>query len=369
MPDRLSDNHTNMLRLRLLSVNTIAAVVLVTGLATSSLTQAAITLVPRETTDDYTVTKRIVQVSGAELEDMFRTSFYSAVSMGGPLRREMENLGETTKCGTGNCKWTSFDSLAICESQANLTDQLEVRPIDIDEIGQELENVTQSDGSSRDRAQAYNITLGAKGASPFSVYDTSQSGSLFATDPDAQERFEDSGSESGVQEKPILARQDFIYKESRTSIPSDEDQRRNRYQAVQVAWYWCVQSYQVTVEEGYTWETVSLTPFNFTKQGADTWRIERTFRKDEFAIEDPRIIVLEEFSGMFQNNSRPIMRKLRNAVFFDRPAFSEEENGLLEIFDAHKFAGEMARTLTNLYVLDFLLLTDATRDTRVLTGF
>lgn len=228
---------------RLLGASTIAAVILVSGLATSSLTQATISLEPPpEEMVTQSIAKRLVsfgtnekEVARVTVEAGFTDAAYSTILMREQDRQQQLHRQLEPTCPVGNCHWKPFNSLGICSITKNITSELNFQEVSLDvatEGGYLWAGLTPD--FPEDLATVYNITIGTDGYSDFSVYDTNWYEFVFATYEGS--RLESGGGDDEMQEDAILGRHDFIYK----TLPADNKQvfhgDKNRYRAFQ--WIW-----------------------------------------------------------------------------------------------------------------------------------
>lgn len=157
--------------LRLLSVSTFAAVILVSGLATSSLTQAAISVAPRPEQQVQGAVAWKVNFLVAVNPTGLQEAAYTAVLMGEQDRRDLLYRQLDPQCPVGDCRWEALNSLGICVALRNITDGLEVRTMDHDEAQQMGEFSAYMQGE--DDITFYNLTSDAGVRQPCAVLDAS----------------------------------------------------------------------------------------------------------------------------------------------------------------------------------------------------
>lgn len=253
----------------------LAAVVLVSGLATSSLTQAAISIEsPPERVSKEAVAQRAItdfslffSPEGGvrrQLTQPLAQITYSTILMGEKDRRALLQSQIEPTCPVGNCRWERFHSLGICTSTRNLTDELTVEPLDIEE--NDMGRIREVAGVVDYSAKVYNITLGANTSRPFSVYGQVDEGRLFAADWGAMHRLEPSDDEQELRQA-VLARQDIVYKPLSWRSPDVCKDRlvaaERPWRAMQWVFHWCVYEYEVSVAAGVPRTEVIDTTVNF----------------------------------------------------------------------------------------------------------
>jgi hypothetical protein len=264
-----------------------AALVFVTGLATSTITQSAISYstrlvvsteskasIMRSTEYGSSWAENVDVIDGGMFEyilaQQLRTDFWHVES---PF--EIENtafqavyqpadqpwpMAEPT-CSSGDCRWKTFSSLALCYDMQNVTDSL---------------NITFYDLMPADTEQNATLTLPVQGDfyltdrwSIVSVYPSyhifnmtspwpnlGDSASFLDADLDSFPRFRESIAHAN--DSDILratASQWFAIYTPR----ADRDERNHHYRAVELLWHFCVKTYNVTVEGGKTKRDVVAT--------------------------------------------------------------------------------------------------------------
>lgn len=256
-------------RYRLLGVSTLAAVILISGLATSSLTQATISDVPPpEKTISGAIAKKAIDPlldepqRDVDLDDIM----YATIMTGEKNRRKRIFQQLEPQCPAGDCHWNRFNSLAVCATTKNKTSQLEIRTADIDKSNKVLPEGYSSNSllkdEQEDQAEFYEISLPPNdpdsATSPLSVYDGNwmYSGMPYLAIGQSPEYtgIGSSITKDGDTLRAYVARHDIIYKLQGQTEPGPKlDTYRgdkSPYRAIQVAWYWCIQSYDVNVSAG-----------------------------------------------------------------------------------------------------------------------
>lgn len=317
-------------------MSTLAAVVLISGLATSSLTQATISIVepPERISKDAVAQKAINDPSlYSKPEDRMRRSIdhllaqttYSTILMREKTRRTLLQRQIEPDCPVGDCRWEPFHSLGICAVTKNITSKLTIEPVDLEE---EFDNWMEELGINRLMGEeVYNITLGANTSWPFSVYDQEVDGVLFATDWRAQLRFEESDDAEEDYSKAVLARQDIIYKPSSLVFPDlyDEDDLYRGpgrpWQAMQWVLHWCVYEYEVSVTAGAPRTEIVQTSLNFKDTNeSNILTITGADETEEFAFV-PEILWLEELqNGTHLQDYSFLVNTMSNQAFADTSA-------------------------------------------------
>ncbi|KAG5661338.1 hypothetical protein KAF25_005460 [Fusarium avenaceum] len=238
---------------RLLGVSTVAALILISGLATSSLTQATIGSAPplRTLTDNAIANKAdsIGTDDWNQLRDPLRSAVFQALFIS---ERQRENLQLNLSCPS-SCHWNKFRSLDICNVQRNVTDQLKLELKDPDNLG-DFEQVQEADKDKK-KAEYWRVTLSTLGEG-FQVDDINSHNwvcaSMSVNDYGAKGLWGDD-----VMEFPVttISTQLFIHKKlpyTGKRITSSYKGAMSPYRAVAVNWYWCVKEYEIDISLGTT---------------------------------------------------------------------------------------------------------------------
>ncbi|KAJ4248155.1 hypothetical protein NW762_012925 [Fusarium torreyae] len=234
---------------RLLGVSTVAALILISGLATSSLTQATITFGPplRRMTENAIANKAdsISIDDWKELGDPLRSAAFQAFFIS---ERQRENLRLDPSCPS-SCHWDKFRSIDVCDLQRNVTDQLKLELQDPDNLG----DFDKPQPADPDEAMEYwRVTLGEE----FQVDDINSFNWVCATDAVANDGAKGLwGDNKDEFPTTTLSTQLFIYK--KLPYPGEQVVRSYKgalspYRAVAITWYWCIKEYEIEISSGTT---------------------------------------------------------------------------------------------------------------------
>ncbi|TVY68254.1 hypothetical protein Focb16_v002109 [Fusarium oxysporum f. sp. cubense] len=234
---------------RLLGVSTIAAIILISGLATSSLTQATISFGPplRRLSENAVASKAssIDTDNWHKLKDQLSNSAFQAYFIS---ERQRKNLQLNPSCPS-SCHWNKFRSIDICDVQRNVTDQLKLELLDPDNLGDfdKTQGVDDEEG-----VEYWRVKLGED----FQVDDINAYNWVCATDATNTDWARGLWGDD-MDKFPVttLTTQLFIYK--KLSYPGYQPVRsykgaRSPYRAVAVTWYWCIKEYEIDISAGTT---------------------------------------------------------------------------------------------------------------------
>lgn len=224
-------------------MSTFAAVILISGLATSSLTQAAISVVSSPERKVQDAVARKVMSPYRSYDDLQEAAF-STLLMPQKNRRDLLYQQIEPRCPIGDCRWDQFNSLGICAVTRNITDGLEIRIVDHDEA-QQMDEFSEFNTDDEEAITYYNLTSKESWRADCAVFDTDLNimGFLAACTGLVV------GSPRGTSIPPmaVLTQSFFIYKSFAGGEIFSGDLS---YRALEVTWYWCVQKYDVGVSAG-----------------------------------------------------------------------------------------------------------------------
>ncbi|RBA15919.1 hypothetical protein FPRO05_12140 [Fusarium proliferatum] len=217
----------------LLGVSTVAAIVLISGLATSSLTQATIAFGPQmRKLSENAIANKASSINSNDCE------------------RQRKSLQLNPSCPS-SCHWNKFRTIDICDVQRNVTDQLKLQLRDPDNLGDFDETQGVDPGEDQD-VEYWSVTLGDS----FRVDDMNAYNWVAATESMRAEMAKGLWGDD-MDKFPIttLTTQLFIYK--KLSYPGDPPVRSYKgamspYRAVAVTWYWCIKEYEMDLTAGAT---------------------------------------------------------------------------------------------------------------------
>ena len=150
-------------------------------------------------------------------------------------------------CPSGECRWPLYESLSVCSITKNVTDQLSVS--DGEEPLKTFYNATLLDGS----AYLYEEFYGEMSSTPKIINMTSpepESESVFDFPLVRESLIED---EDGKNLTAATISQFFLIY---TNNNADYHDKNARYRAAEILWYFCVNQYNTTVQEGKAHEEI-----------------------------------------------------------------------------------------------------------------
>ncbi|KIL89207.1 hypothetical protein FAVG1_07601 [Fusarium avenaceum] len=228
----------------------IAALILISGLATSSLTQATIASAPplRRITDSAIANKAdsISADDWKQLGDPLSSAVFQAFFIS---ERQRENLRLNPSCPS-SCHWNKFRSIDICSVQRNVTDKLKLELKDADNLGDF--GLVQVPDEDEKKAEYWRVTLGEN----FLVDDINSYNWVCASSAIPDDGAKDIwGDDVMVIPVTALSTQLFIYK--KLPYPNKRITRSYKgamspYRAVAVTWYWCIKEYEIDISLGTT---------------------------------------------------------------------------------------------------------------------
>ena len=237
--------------------------ILISGLATSSLTQATIASAPplQKITENATTTKvnAINLDTWRKLDDPLRSAALQAFFIGA---RERKSLQLQPNCPS-SCHWDKFRSVDICVMERNVTEKLKLDlqdPNDLDGF-----DLVQPVFPEQD-IEYWRVTLGEIPNHNFHVDDISSFNWVCATESTNTDEAKDLwGDDMDEFPETALASQLFIYK--KLPYPGKQVVRsykgdKSPYRAVAITWYWCIKEYEVDVTRGTTHIKATETNFN-----------------------------------------------------------------------------------------------------------
>lgn len=243
-------------------LSTAAALVFVTGLATSTITQSAISY-----------STRLVASLDSRASILIRTTYGESGPGNEPERsisstpNGIENVAfqavyqpadqswpmtEPT-CSSGDCRWKTFDSLALCYDMQNVTDKLTITTKDGAAVSVE-QNATLTLPIQGDfyLADVWSITSGIQQYNILNLTspwpNLGNSATFMETDLNSFPRFRESiahANDSDVLR--ATTSQWFAIYNNANADKNDED---HKYRAVELLWHFCVKTYNVSVEGG-----------------------------------------------------------------------------------------------------------------------
>ncbi|KLO85054.1 Uncharacterized protein LW93_6006 [Fusarium fujikuroi] len=144
---------------RLLGVSTVAAIVLISGLATSSLTQATIAFGPQmRRLSENAIANKASSINlndWQELKEQLMNGAFQAYFIS---ERQRKTLQLNPSCPS-SCHWNKFRTIDICDVQRNVTDQLKLQLRDPDNLGDFDETQGVDSGEDQD-VEYWSVTLG-----------------------------------------------------------------------------------------------------------------------------------------------------------------------------------------------------------------
>ncbi|KAG9250707.1 uncharacterized protein F5Z01DRAFT_693670 [Emericellopsis atlantica] len=244
---------------RLLGINTLAAAILLSGLATSPLTQAAIALEPPAyKVVQGAIAKRAVAsgVGNSTTMDMLRQIGRQTMLMP-ELDRRDRIIGQLEpQCPAASCQWDPFESLAVCATTRNISSALLIQTMDLKEARRVLPGPYQKHAPPGDDyfPKLRNITLRSTSdywwGDYFTVYDANWIGAWTPVKYLALDSATDLLTEHGGT---YVARQQIMYKvDERDDLGSPgplPSGSTGAYGAFEVNWQWCLRRYNVTVTD------------------------------------------------------------------------------------------------------------------------
>ncbi|KAF5721156.1 DUF3176 domain-containing protein [Fusarium globosum] len=236
---------------RLLGVSTVAAVVLISGLATSSLTQATIAFGPQmRRLSENAIANKASSINSNDWQELKEQLMNGAFQAYFISERQRKTLQLNPSCPS-SCHWNKFRTIDICDVQRNVTDQLKLQLRDPDNLGDFDETQGVDPGEDQD-VEYWSVTLGDS----FRVDDMNAYNWVAATESMRAEMAKGLWGDD-MDKFPIttLTTQLFIYK--KLSYPGDPPVRSYKgamspYRAVAVTWYWCIKEYEMDLTAGAT---------------------------------------------------------------------------------------------------------------------
>ncbi|KAG4291560.1 hypothetical protein FPRO06_13781 [Fusarium proliferatum] len=236
---------------RLLGVSTVAAIVLISGLATSSLTQATIAFGPQmRRLSENAIANKASSINSNDWQELKEQLMNGAFQAYFISERQRKTLQLNPSCPS-SCHWNKFRTIDICDVQRNVTDQLKLQLRDPDNLGDFDETQGVDPGEDQD-VEYWSVTLGDS----FRVDDMNAYNWVAATESMRAEMAKGLWGDD-MDKFPIttLTTQLFIYK--KLSYPGDPPVRSYKgamspYRAVAVTWYWCIKEYEMDLTAGVT---------------------------------------------------------------------------------------------------------------------
>ncbi|KAL9571891.1 hypothetical protein ACKAV7_003880 [Fusarium commune] len=259
---------------RLLGVSTVAAIILISGLATSSLTQATIAFGPqlRRLSENAIANKAssINSDNWHQLQDQLMNGAFQAFFIS---ERQRKSLQLNPSCPS-SCHWNKFRTIDICDVQRNVTDQLKLKLLDPDNLGDF--DQTQAVDPDED-IEYWVVTLGER----FQVDDINSYNWVCATESTNTDEAKGLWGDD-MDKFPIttLTTQLFIYK--KLSYPGYQPVRSYKgvmspYIAVAVTWYWCIKEYEIDLTAGTTHIKAEETDYQVINGSQNTFTLDRDF--------------------------------------------------------------------------------------------
>ncbi|KAF5018073.1 hypothetical protein F66182_9972 [Fusarium sp. NRRL 66182] len=254
---------------RLLGVSTLAALILISGLATSPLTQATILLAPppKVISDDA----RMERSSVVTLDDLvwlqlpLRNAISRAFFIGD---RERENLELLPTCPSSECHWEPFRSVDVCFVEKNITNKLVTQLKDPNNLG-DFDLVQEDVPINTTHKEYWNVTLDEDLSMRFEIHDLNYYSWVFATG--GRQKAEAKalwGDDANKFPETTFATQIFIYKSVSSQVPPEfisYQGSNSPYRAVALSWYWCIKEYEIEVAKGVPHVKATETNFNVTE--------------------------------------------------------------------------------------------------------
>lgn len=187
--------------------------------------------------------------------------------------RQRKTLQLNPSCPS-SCHWNKFRTIDICDVQRNVTDQLKLKLLDPDNLGDF--DGTQAPKPDED-TEYWVVTLGES----FRVDDINSYNWVSATtSTNADEAKGLWGDDMDKFPITTLTTQLFIYK--KLSYPGYQPVRSYKramspYRAVAVTWYWCIKEYEIDLTAGATHIKAEETDYQVINGSQNTFTLDRDF--------------------------------------------------------------------------------------------
>ncbi|KAF9772784.1 hypothetical protein IL306_009484 [Fusarium sp. DS 682] len=257
---------------RLLGVSTVAAIVLISGLATSSLTQATIAFGPQlRRLSENAIANKASSINSNDWQQLKEQLMNGAFQAFFISERQRKTLQLNPSCPS-SCHWNKFRTIDICDVQRNVTDQLKLKLLDPDNLGDF--DGTQAPKPDED-TEYWVVTLGES----FRVDDINSYNWVSATtSTNADEAKGLWGDDMDKFPITTLTTHLFIYK--KLSYPGYQPVRSYKgamspYRAVAVTWYWCIKEYEIDLTAGATHIKAEETDYQVINGSQNTFTLDR----------------------------------------------------------------------------------------------
>lgn len=227
----------------------VAAIILISGLATSSLTRATIAFGPQlRQLSENAVAHKASSINVNDwhrLKDQFQDGDFQAFFIS---ERQRKNPQLNPTCPS-SCHWNKFRSIDICDVQRNVTDQLRLELIDPNHPGDFVRPQPFDKGQ---KVKYWRVTLG-EGFRVDDINSFSWVCATYSTNTEASRGLW--GNDMDKFPITALSTQLFIYKKlpylEREPVQSYK-RAGSPYRAVAVTWYWCIKEYDIELSAGTT---------------------------------------------------------------------------------------------------------------------
>ncbi|KAM7198920.1 Protein of unknown function (DUF3176) domain containing protein [Naviculisporaceae sp. PSN 640] len=250
-------------------IATLGALISILGIATTPLTQFLIEypshLVPLKPGPDFpNATARSIQnyKSRVGLAGSWSLDISNYISAGliHPTDARIEQL--TPTCPSGTCTWEPFESLALCAKVANITDRIHVAqvPFSTEADWTAWDSTVDQDALRLNGSLAYNISFPAE-SNNNDYFVTPISYTVYSSPTTDSIAFGDDAALS----KTRVAGYKIVWADAGNVTYTNGNSTRDdpwRWQAFEIMYHACVNTYSVRVENGTAITTIQSSSYN-----------------------------------------------------------------------------------------------------------
>lgn len=155
-------------------------------------------------------------------------------------------------CSSGDCRWETFDSLALCYDMQNITDKLDVTSRDSATGVEQNATIYLPLQGNFSLTDAWSITSYIQDYNIFNFTSPrsslNPSGGFIEPDYNSFPRFRESAAHANDSDVLRATASQWFAIYNNLNVDKDDDE--HKYRAVELLWHFCVKSYNVSVEGG-----------------------------------------------------------------------------------------------------------------------